>query len=154
MTANIMIGILVAAIAVVLISLTTFILMLRDYARKYRKTLEVRSKAEAPLTFSMVTSPTLGVTVKFHDTSGMVHDALVTAVHNARMVNLVIVSSDETKTDGYGRELERATSVPYKEATLSDRYYFRFFDDEPNAHETGVPSHVMAEKRERVVGHA
>jgi hypothetical protein len=39
------------------------------------------------------------------------HNAVVTAVWSADLINVVFVSPDESKTDSYGRQIERQTSV-------------------------------------------
>lgn len=63
--------------------------------------------------------------VRFWDEHRVEHDALLTAVHGTLQrdeddkiiqipcVNLVYVSLDESKTDPYGRQVERKTSVPH-----------------------------------------
>jgi len=138
MTTQFLIGILVAAMAVVTIVLAAVLLLLRDYALKYKRAVEGRYETEAKQPVNRVIAPVLGAVVKFHDPSGAAHDALVTAVHNAKVVNLVIVSKDDAKTDGYGRELERATSVPHKSMTHAYSYYFRFLEEEPNPYESST----------------
>jgi hypothetical protein len=39
------------------------------------------------------------------------HNAVVTAVWGPDCINVVFVASDESKTDSYGRQIERQTSV-------------------------------------------
>jgi plastocyanin len=62
----------------------------------------------------------IGDTVHFVDQRRQQHNALLTAVHDGGQglpnpaVNLVYVSEDETKTDPYGRQVERKTSVVHK----------------------------------------
>lgn len=59
-----------------------------------------------------------GDIVIFADPLGKEHNALVTTVFGTGMefpsVNLVYVSTDETKTDQYGRQIERNTSVVHE----------------------------------------
>ncbi|MGO9378909.1 MAG: hypothetical protein ACLPN1_18790 [Dissulfurispiraceae bacterium] len=138
MTVQFLIGILVAVITVVTIGLVAVLWMLRDYARKYKMAVEGRYKPDAKHPVHTVIAPVLGSVVIYHDPSGTAHDALVTTVHNARMVNLVIVSKDDSKTDGYGRELERATSVPHRSMTQDYSYCFRFTDEETNPYESST----------------
>ena len=57
--------------------------------------------------------PQLGQKVVFTDPKGVDHEALVTAVWSETCVNLVWVSGDEARTDTYGRQLERQTSVTH-----------------------------------------
>ena len=69
---------------------------------------------------SEVTQPVIGQTVVFVDAHGMGHPALITAVHGSAgpnwqpSINLVFVTNDESKTDPYGRQIERHTSVVHK----------------------------------------
>jgi len=39
------------------------------------------------------------------------HNAIVTAVWSPDMINVVFCSPDDSKTDSYGRQIERSTSV-------------------------------------------
>ena len=63
-----------------------------------------------------------GQEVIYCDHVSVEHDALVTACWgetewedgNAPCINIVYVSKDETKTDTYGRQIERDTSVPHR----------------------------------------
>jgi len=52
-----------------------------------------------------------GDAVIFTDTVRVDHNALVTDVHGPDCVNLLYVSKDSTKSDNYGRQIERASSV-------------------------------------------
>ncbi len=56
-------------------------------------------------------SPKVGSVVIFTDENRRDHNALVTAVWSPTCINLMRVSADESKTDVYGRQLERNTSV-------------------------------------------
>lgn len=86
--------------------------------------------------------PAVGNDVIFHDTLGRPHHAIVTAVHgdingwkpehNLPCVNLVFTSSDDSKQDQYGRQLERASSVVHKKSQGAHGYYYRYEDEEPN----------------------
>lgn len=53
----------------------------------------------------------IGDAVVYADSVRREHPALVTDVHSQSCINLVIISSDETKYDSYGRQTERYTSV-------------------------------------------
>src|SRR5262249_23597005 len=80
----------------------------------------------------------VGDVVIYHDPKGHPHNALV-LVNWGRpgdvtepLLNLVYVSDDESKTDSYGRQIERdATSVPHKSYGAHGRYWRRS-DEEPN----------------------
>lgn len=76
--------------------------------------------------------PYVGQHVKWHDPVGVEHDALITAVWNPTLVNLVIVSKDDNRTDQYGRQIERQTSSSYKSMNQAHGFYWRFTGDEPN----------------------
>lgn len=65
----------------------------------------------------------IGDAINFSDEYGKSHKAVVTTVYNSGhvgddtplpSVNLVYVSDDETKSDQYGRQIERKTSVVHK----------------------------------------
>ncbi len=55
----------------------------------------------------------IGDSVVFIDAERKEHQALVTAVWSDTCINLVFVSGDENRTDQYGRQLERHTSVTH-----------------------------------------
>lgn len=80
----------------------------------------------------------VGASVVFHDERGLAHHALVTAVHGLHMndsapcVNLVYVSRDGARTDGYGRQIERRTSVVHGSQQAAGGFYFRFQEETPN----------------------
>lgn len=76
--------------------------------------------------------PKVGDVVIWHDPTGVPHNALLTAVWSPTYVNLVIVSGDETRTDSYGRQIERNTSQTHKSQTKVHGNYWRYEDEEPN----------------------
>ena len=55
----------------------------------------------------------VGQRVIFADEYRVEHEALVTAWHGTSCINVVYVSKDPQKTDSYGRQLDRATSVSH-----------------------------------------
>jgi hypothetical protein len=71
----------------------------------------------------------VGSSVLYFDEFSKEHAAVVTAVWPQMMngesgCNLVYVSGDETKTDPYGRQIERATSVVHGSSQpASGRYW-------------------------------
>lgn len=71
-----------------------------------------------------------GTVVRYIDEYRQPHQALITKVWNQdengapTYVNLIYVSSDESKTDPYGRQTERATSVPVKDDNNGAGRYF------------------------------
>lgn len=77
-------------------------------------------------------TPHVRETVIFHDPVGREHPALVTAVWSPTCINVVYVSSDDAKTDPYGRQIERATSLSHKSVNSAHGMYWRFEDEEAN----------------------
>jgi len=72
----------------------------------------------------------VGDVVVFTDTHCQDHNALVTVVWDPGCCNLVYVSGDGTKTDPYGRQIERDTSVPHVTRGGAPGYCFRYPDEE------------------------
>ncbi len=62
----------------------------------------------------------VGGTVIYTDGYRHDHEALVTAVWGPNCVNVVFTSSDESKNDTYGRQIERETSVSRYDATSNN----------------------------------
>lgn len=81
----------------------------------------------------MTQKPEIGGVAIYHDSRGVAHNALVTAVWSPTMINVVVVSKDENRQDDCGRQTERVTSVGHKDnpGTTHGRY-FRFADEEAN----------------------
>jgi hypothetical protein len=52
----------------------------------------------------------VGAPVVYVDENGNSHNALVTAWHSSSCCNLLFVSSDELRSDNYGRQIERRSS--------------------------------------------
>lgn len=77
-------------------------------------------------------TPRVGEPLIWTDAVGVDHDALATAVWTPTCINVVIVSSDESKTDQYGRQIERHTSQTHKSVNNVHGYYWRFPDEEKN----------------------
>ena len=127
--------ILVVAIATVSFGFVAVLFVVRDYAIKYRRVMEKGLNPEPKITNEKVISPTLGISVKFHDMYGTAHDALITAVHKARKVNLVIVDKDNANSENHGLKLEKFILVPHKSMTMEHGFYFRYHDEEPNLNE-------------------
>jgi hypothetical protein len=88
---------------------------------------KIRRKAS---NMSSETMPRVGQKVIFHDPVGTAHEALVTAVWGPYCINLVYVSSDDTKKDQYGRQMERQTSCSKGGPNTAYGNYWRFEEDE------------------------
>lgn len=78
--------------------------------------------------------PQVGDVVVYHDPTGIPSNALVTAVWGAKCINLVITSQDENKTDPYGRQIERQTSMSHASVNRVHGFYWRWPEEEPNAY--------------------
>jgi hypothetical protein len=74
--------------------------------------------------------PKVGEPVVYVDPVGVAHPALVTNPWGPTCVNLVCVSSDDKKTDGYGRQIERYSSCSHKSVVPVHGNYWRFADEE------------------------
>lgn len=74
-------------------------------------------------------TPVVGEVVLYTDEVGIVHDALVVSYYGMTQpdysLSCVYMSSDETKTDNYGRQIERAASVARQRegVTAHGRYW-------------------------------
>lgn len=72
-----------------------------------------------------MSDPKVGAQVKYVDEFGVTHDALLTAIHSPKCVNVVYVSKDVNKRDSYGQQVERDSSVIH--ASAEGRAHGRFF---------------------------
>lgn len=82
--------------------------------------------------------PVVGGVVVWHDSKGTPYNALVTCVWGATCINLVVVSSDKSKEDSYGRQIERYTSQTHLGNVHGN--YWRFVDEEPTPYKAPVES--------------
>jgi len=68
--------------------------------------------------------------VSYYDEHGKAHDALVTEVHGpadqSPSVNLLYVADDERKTDQYGQQIERQSSVVHGDDQSAHGNYWTF----------------------------
>lgn len=74
--------------------------------------------------------PTVGEAIVYVDETSREHHALVTVYWGGESeggaLNCVYVSSDESKTDPYGRQLERASSVSrYREGVTAHGRFWK-----------------------------
>jgi hypothetical protein len=84
----------------------------------------------------------VGQSVIWVDEHGLPQHALLTAIHGDEhehegvvhypCCNLVYTSSDGSKTDPYGRQIERQTSVPHKLEQSAHGWYWMWAGEEPN----------------------
>jgi hypothetical protein len=71
----------------------------------------------------------IGDHVIYGDEFGVEHDAIVTNVFGTdpwSACNVVYASGDESKSDPYGRQIERATSVVHRSVQPAHGRYWRF----------------------------
>jgi hypothetical protein len=84
---------------------------------------------------SEVRQPVIGQSVVFTDAHGMGHPALLTAVHGSAgpqwnpSVNLVFVTDDAAKTDPYGRQIERHSSVVHKTSQGANGMFWTYTEE-------------------------
>ena len=75
----------------------------------------------------------VGDVVIYYNPVGKPFIALVTAVWSKTCLNVVIISPDESKTDTYGRQIERYTSLGW--LGMGGQVYgnnWGFLDEQPN----------------------
>jgi len=79
-----------------------------------------------------------GQEIIYCDHKSAQHDALVTACWGgtewedgalAPCINIVYVSKDETKTDSYGRQIERDTSVPHRSSQTAPGNWWKLKEE-------------------------
>lgn len=70
----------------------------------------------------------VGKAVKYVDHQGVERDALVTTIHGPAeknpSINVVFVSGDESRQDGYGRQTEHDSSVVHKSQQYAHGNYW------------------------------
>lgn len=74
--------------------------------------------------------PQVGDVVIYNDHVGIEHQALITAswgseTNDTPSVNLVFVEVDESKTDTWGRQVGRDSSVPHQDHQFAPGNYWR-----------------------------
>lgn len=85
---------------------------------------------------SEVKQPGTGEVVVYVDQHAKRHAALITAVHgvatefngeiNYPSLNLVFVTDEEGKTDPYGQQIERTTSVVHRSSQSAHGFYWEY----------------------------
>jgi N-acetyl-anhydromuramyl-L-alanine amidase AmpD len=63
---------------------------------------------------------------------------LPTAVWGPQCINIIFISSDETRTDSFGRQIERRSSCCHKTMVQAHGNYWRFTDEERNAYHAPI----------------
>lgn len=72
----------------------------------------------------------IGDPVIWVDSKGVDHNALVTAIWSQTCINVVFVSSDETRRDDCGRQIERQTSASHMSVMNVHGFYWRLPEEE------------------------
>lgn len=78
----------------------------------------------------------IGGAVIYTDTVGKDHAALVTngfganGIGKSAAINVVYVSDDQARLDGYGRQIERESSVQHQHITSTHGRFWRFVGEE------------------------
>jgi hypothetical protein len=67
----------------------------------------------------------IGDAVIFTDAKGHDRPAVCTNSFGPKCINVAFVSDDTARTDSYGRQLERATSVPHQGSAFAHGYFWR-----------------------------
>lgn len=67
----------------------------------------------------------VGENITYVDSVGVEHEALITAVWNPNCINVVYVSKDENRTDTFGRQIMRETSVTVEGTFAAHGRFFR-----------------------------
>lgn len=78
--------------------------------------------------------PYVGCHVIWTDAVGVDHDALCQCVWSDTCINLVFVSGDENRKDGYGRQIEHQTSCTHVSNMGVHGFYWRWSDEEKNGY--------------------
>lgn len=75
-------------------------------------------------------APKVGDVIVYHDSKGRPANGLVTCVHTDTLVNLVIVSLDESRQDSGGRQTEKPSSIQHSSEWEVHGNYWRWPDEE------------------------
>jgi predicted small secreted protein len=98
--------IILAAIVTLVVAAVASVLIIRDYALKYRQAVE-RGKKISKKTTAKQMLPIVGSHVKFQDETGVDCDAVVIAIHNPNMFTLAVIGSDNTDRNQDFRDIEK-----------------------------------------------
>lgn len=74
-------------------------------------------------------TPKVGEAVVYVDPVGVKHDGLVTNQFGPTCANVLWVSGDESRTDSYGRQVERMSSCSHASVNPAWGNYWRFPDE-------------------------
>jgi hypothetical protein len=95
---------------------------------------------------------TIGDQVIYTDPRGQDHDALITnafstgnVITPSNSINVAYVSDDSSRTDQYGRQLERETSVQHQSVQTAHGRFWRFAGEEKKQDSAPSMAHAAAE---------
>jgi hypothetical protein len=98
-----------------------------------RQSLRSKASVERKQDSQLETRVKVGEYVIYVDPVARQHKALVTAVHGDTCINAVYVSGDESKTDPYGRQIERQSSLSHRTVLgLAHGNYYMLPGEDPN----------------------
>lgn len=89
------------------------------------------------------TTVAIGDPVLFTDPKGRDHHAVCTNSFGPICINVAFVSDDQARTDTYGRQIERATSVIHQSTAPAHGYFWRRADEAKKT--TSEPSAAHAQ---------
>jgi len=76
--------------------------------------------------------PETGDAIVYHDSVGTPFNAVVICVWSVKLLNLVTIEDDPSRSDSYGRQIRRITSCSHKSVMAVHGNYWRWADEDPN----------------------
>lgn len=80
-------------------------------------------------------TPRMGEAVVYVDPVGVAHPALVTQPWGSTCVNLIFVTTDASRRDSWGNQIERQSSCVHASVQPAHGNYWRFVDEPAKATE-------------------
>lgn len=77
-------------------------------------------------------APIVGDVVVFHDPLGRPFNSIVIAVWSPTCINVVTIEEKGTRTDSYGRQIRRPTSIQHISLSPVHGYNWRWPEETPN----------------------
>lgn len=97
---------------------------------KYRQEGIDRIVKEAQKIMLESKEPKVGDAVIYVDSSGNDFNAIVITVWQNKMINCVTIEDDETRTDSYGRQIRRPTSIAHISNSPVHGMHWRWAEEE------------------------
>jgi hypothetical protein len=86
----------------------------------------------------------IGDAVIFTDSKGRDHQAMCTNYFGPVCINVAYVSDDAARTDSYGRQIERSTSVLHQSGAPAHGNFWRRADEAKKASSEPSAAHAQA----------